>query len=53
MKKAFNECLKDINKYNEKSTLLLSPACSSFDQYKNFESRGNEFINLVKKLNYK
>ncbi|QJC36035.1 UDP-N-acetylmuramoyl-L-alanine--D-glutamate ligase [Enterobacteriaceae endosymbiont of Donacia cincticornis] len=30
--------------------VLLSPACSSIDQFKNFKHRGNEFIKLVKKI---
>ena len=29
-------------------TILLSPACASFDQYMNFEERGKHFISLVK-----
>jgi UDP-N-acetylmuramoylalanine--D-glutamate ligase len=28
-------------------TILLSPACASFDQYRNFEVRGDAFRNLV------
>ncbi len=30
--------------------VLLSPACASFDMYKNFEERGRDFKNLVKML---
>ncbi|HET7706903.1 MAG TPA: UDP-N-acetylmuramoyl-L-alanine--D-glutamate ligase [Thermoanaerobaculia bacterium] len=31
-------------------TVLLSPACASFDQYRNFEHRGQHFEELVKNL---
>ena len=30
--------------------VLLSPACASFDRYKNFEERGKKFKELVRKL---
>lgn len=36
--------LKDIQSFNKmQSTILLSPAAASFDQYLNFERRGDEF----------
>lgn len=36
---------RDIAK--EGDTVLLSPACTSFDAFKNFEERGNTFKNIV------
>lgn len=36
---------------NEGDTILLSPACASWDQYDCFESRGNDFKQTVEELN--
>ena len=32
------------------NTILLSPACASWDQYPNFEIRGNQFMHAVEQL---
>ena len=34
----------------EEDIILLSPACASWDQFKNFEIRGDEFIQVVENL---
>ena len=45
---AVNNICKDIKfSGNLKSTILLSPAAASFDQFSNFENRGIYFKNLI------
>ena len=49
MNKALSLIFAEIkNKPFEKATILLSPASASFDQYKNFIDRGNDFKKLTK-----
>ena len=52
---AFKEAKNNIEKNNNRSSkkrkiVLLSPLCASWDQYKNFEDRGNDFIKIVNKI---
>ena len=49
LKESIIRILKDIKLFETKdNTILLSPSAASFDQFKNFENRGNEFKKLCK-----
>ena len=45
---AIKEIFLELRSTKIKSTILFSPGCSSFDQFKNFEDRGNKFREIVK-----
>ena len=49
LSEVIDEIYKDIKLQKYKSVILFSPACSSFDQYKNFEERGLDFNKLIKR----
>tara|TARA_B100000963_G_scaffold360563_1_gene391897 strand:+ start:1053 stop:2348 length:1296 start_codon:yes stop_codon:yes gene_type:complete len=52
LKKAILTIKNDIKKDPNEKTILFSPAAASFDQFKNFEHRGNYFNSLIKKINF-
>ena len=44
----FSDCVKQsIEEASEDENILLSPACASFDQFSNFEERGDVFREIV------
>ena len=49
LEKALNDVLKQFARFDGEATIIFAPACASFDQFENFEKRGNYFNNLVLK----
>ena len=47
LKEAFTKSLIEKKK---RINIVFSPACSSFDQFQNFEHRGRKFKSLVSKI---
>ena len=50
MNKAIKDAFLSSKKEKKIISILLSPAAASFDQYKNFETRGNAFKKYVKNI---
>ena len=44
---AFNNLWKHLEGFDSKATVIFAPACASFDQFENFEKRGDFFNKLV------
>ncbi|KKX29263.1 UDP-N-acetylmuramoyl-L-alanine--D-glutamate ligase [Rhizobium sp. LC145] len=47
LERAVAHAAADAESNGEASAVMLSPACASFDQYKNFEVRGDAFVKHV------
>lgn len=48
---SMEEAVKVANHFSEKGdTIMLSPACASFDLFENYEDRGAQFKKAVKNL---
>jgi UDP-N-acetylmuramoylalanine--D-glutamate ligase len=50
LERAVAHAAADADQDGEASAVMLSPACASFDQYKNFEVRGDAFVAHVAQL---
>lgn len=52
LERAVEEAFRDARESGEPDpVVLLSPACASFDQFKDFEARGDAFRTIVESLN--
>jgi UDP-N-acetylmuramoylalanine--D-glutamate ligase len=47
LEEAVQHAMTDAAQTGQKATVLLAPACASWDQFKNFEHRGEVFKTLV------
>ena len=52
LQEVINILWDDVSILNDKATIIFAPACASFDQFENFEKRGDYFNQLIlNKLN--
>jgi len=50
LEEAFDKALEYSLKTEEKLVFLLAPACSSYDQFRDFEERGKLFVKMVQSI---
>ncbi len=50
LEQATYQAYKEASKGEGPIVVLLSPMCSSYDQFTNFEERGNEFVRIVSSI---
>jgi len=53
LEQVIDKIFDEIKNRTNKIIILFAPACTSFDQYKNFEERGKHFTKLIKKYSKK
>ena len=53
LEQVIDQIFDEIKNQHQKIIILFAPACTSFDQYKNFEERGKHFTKLIKKYSKK
>ena len=49
LENAIDQIFLELKKIETKVTIILAPACSSFDQFNNFEHRGKKFKEIIMK----